>query len=197
MKRFCRLVGLLVLTIPSVQADEVQTRPVDVATALGGMPMVETIRDAKSVRLWRLERVKLSDVDRARLTANRAANSPEGYYRFLDAQFRATGEGIELKGLQTERFRLRMMTPGTYEPERTDGMRLVKVCEFTPIVKARFSTATGSVDLWFCFSCFDVMVSSGERVSGGWDFQPGSAELLSLVKEVFGDDPVIAKIKLR
>ncbi len=81
-----------------------------------------------------------------------------------------------------------LLDDDTYEWEMS------KACEFMPGVAVRWTDATGTTDVLFCFSCEELGIWCDGARAGHEDFDSRRAELAAVMKLLFPDDAKIQEL---
>jgi len=77
---------------------------------------------------------------------------------------------------------------------RTYGWEFAKGCKFDPGVAVRFTSATSTIDVIFCFHCEELQIYLDDKRVGGEDFDAASHRLAAIMKRLFPDDEEIQKL---
>jgi hypothetical protein len=146
-----------------------------VETMLGGIQVVETLREPDRVEAYRLK--------------------PVDFYGELQqstvADFSIESGPIDVPREIRTRVSTALLADDSY------GWDYAKPCVPRYGVRLTFIRGTERVDILFCFECDTLAVFHNDSVSGGEDFDPARPIFVKAVKVLFPQDKVIQKLKAK
>lgn len=144
-----------------------------ISRLFGGGRNVATIREATRVEAYRLE-------------------APSGREVSADdvspLEYEVTSVPAVVPAKRAKKLAQALLSPQTYEWETA------KACVPIYGVKISFFKGVERVDVFFCFACDILTVTSGDFVFGVEDFDHSRLLFVRTVKELFPDAPVIQGI---
>ncbi len=141
----------------------------ELTTIFGDSAAVESVENATAVSAYRL--------------------ASSSHYREVLADYEAMAGPIDLSTEQTFRLRQVLLDPSSY------GWNMAKSCIPNYGVRVRFQHGVDEVDVLLCFECDILTVYHNGTGTGGEDFDDARSEILTVVKELFPDDPDIQSLK--
>ncbi len=141
----------------------------DLTVVFGGRPAIDTVRNASSVRAFRLR-------------------SSSDHHESL-ADFTMIGDPVQVPEAAASRLRDLLLDRTAYEWESAKG------CEPDYGVRIQFQHDGDEVDVLLCFECDVLAVYHNGQDVGGEDFDNISSQLAAIVKELFPNDAAIQALE--
>jgi hypothetical protein len=142
----------------------------DIPKLFGGSDGVQVIREATSVRAYRI--VGTSE-----------------FHTSLD-KYEMRGQPVELSTSQAKALRSLLLHHDSYEWD------VAKECLPVYGVRVQFLKRDESVDVLFCFECDVLGVFRDGKSVAGEDFDPIRGKLLEIIKPLFPKDEVIQDLEM-
>jgi hypothetical protein len=140
----------------------------DLTVVFGSWPAVDTVKNASSVRAFRLR-------------------SPSGHHESL-ADYAMIGDPVDVSEAAASRLRDLLLDRTAYEWEET------KSCLPDYGVRIQFQHEGDDIDVLLCFECATLAVYHNGKYAGGGNFDDISSELAAIIKELFPTDAAIQAI---
>lgn len=141
----------------------------DLTVVFGGWPAIETVKNASSVKAFRLR-------------------SPSDHHESL-ADYTMMGDPVDVPEAAAARLRDLLLDRTAYEWESAKG------CIPDYGVRIQFQHEGDEVDVLLCFECAILAVYHNGKIAGGEDFDDISSELAAIVKELFPNDAAIQALE--
>ena len=162
----------LVLTLTALafsvaHADDQALNDLSVGNALGGPPILASIRQASVVTAQRVDS-KLAET---------AASAPE------KIDLIELGEPIPVPAAEADALKSALTRSATH-------LSPTKSCEFRANVRYGFPAETKdqNVDVILCFGCGEFEIRQGDKMVSFGPFDGGYADLLAITQRIFPDD---------
>jgi hypothetical protein len=141
----------------------------DLTVVFGGWPAVETVKNASSVKAFRLR-------------------SPSDHHEAL-ADYQTIGDPVEVSPAAAAQLRNLLLDRTAYEWDSAKG------CIPDYGVRIQFQREGDEVDVLLCFECDVLAVYHNGQDVGGEDFDNISSQLAAIVKELFPNDAAIQALE--
>jgi len=196
MRIVTKIYAVVAAMIFAVSGEASERLPFDFAREFGDAQAVETIRAAKTVRVWRLVKRERTKAEFEAVAA-RDGDHAAGWARNLALVFESEGAAVDLSVDQIGKLRTLLLSAASYHSTHwSDGRETHKMCPFSPITKLQFETESHRVELWVCLSCAEMMVTMDEKATTeNVDFTPMRPALLGWTKTVLAGDPKIQGLR--